>query len=154
MNVRIEEITLKNAKVPQSVALADLQKWLDYKKTKVELVMGVAEDEGTDDNSAEMTLIEAIMAGDLVLNEDMSWTYTLAFPVLDEGGAVALKSLNMKPRLTAAEVSNAMKGVDKKEPFKLYIGYMSALSGEVRGLINKLDSSDLSVLQKIVGYFL
>jgi len=157
MQVRLDEIVIDSPKVPQSLAMEEFQKWLDYKKTKVKLTMTGSDVEPADnkaDNKAEMAIVESIMAGDLVINEDMTMDYKLSFPIKNDSGSVELSSLSLKPRLTAFEVQKATKGINTDEPFKLFTGYIHVLSGEVRGIINKLDSLDFSLLQKIVGYFL
>lgn len=159
MEVSIAEIKLKDPKVPQSMAMEEFQKWLDYKKTKINLVFNESsskEDDEDEEESSKATteIITAIMDGNLVVNEDLSLTYNLLFPVKDENGQNALSSLTMKPRLTADEVSQATKGVTKKDPQGVFIGYLHVLSGEVKGLIKKTDSQDYSLLQKIVMYFL
>jgi len=159
MEVSIAEIKLKNPKVPQSMAMDEFQKWLDYKKTKITLVFNQSsskdEDEDEEESSKATTeIIEAIMDGNLIVNEDLSLSYNLMFPVKDDSGQTALGSLTMKPRLTADEVAQATKGVTKKDPQGVFIGYLHVLSGEVKGLIRKIDSQDYSLLQKIVMYFL
>lgn len=154
MQVELAEIKLENPKVPQEMAMEEFQKWLDYKKTKVKLTMNSNSEDEAEDNKAEMAIVEAIMSGDLIINDDMTMTYNLAFPVKSENGNTELSSITMKPRLTAYEVQKATKGISQDEPFKLFTGYIHVLSGEVRGLVNKIDSVDFSLLQKIVGYFL
>jgi len=155
MEVSIAEIKLKNPKVPQEMAMEEFQKWLDYKKAKVELTMeSSSEEENGEDSKANTEIIQAIMIGDLIINDDMTMTYKLAFPVKSQEGTSELSSLTLKPRLTAFEVQKATKGINKEEPFALFIGYIHVLSGEIKGLINKIDSTDFSLLQKIVGYFL
>jgi hypothetical protein len=154
MQVEIAEIKLENPKVTQEMAMEEFQKWLDYKKTKVQLVKNTGSEEEGEESKANTAIVEAIMAGELVFNEDMSMTYLLNFPVKSETGSTELHSLTLKPRLTAFEVQKATKGISKDEPFKLFTGYIHILSGEVRGLVNKIDSTDFSLLQKIVGYFL
>lgn len=160
MQVILKKISIDNPKVPQEIAMEEFQGWLDYKKTKMTLVMEGAEvteekiGDIDEDNKAAMAIVEAIMSGDLVVNEDMSLTYNLAFPIRDENQSVVLNKLTLKPRMNAFEVQKATKGISQDEPFKLFIGYVHVLSGEVKGLVNKLDSIDFSLLQKIVGYFL
>jgi len=154
MQVEIGEIKLKNQKLPQELAVEELQKWLDYKKTKIELVVKSNSEEEGEDNKANADIIEAIMDGSLVINEDMTMTYNLSFPIMSDRGTDELHAITLKPRLTAYEVQQATKGITKDEPFKLFTGYIHVLSGEVRGIVNKIDSSDFSLLQKIVGYFL
>lgn len=155
MQVELAEIKLENPKVPQEMAMEELQKWLDYKKTKVKLVKSDSDDVKDDEAvKANTEIVEAIMAGDLIIDEDMNMRYKLTFPVKSEEGTSALSELKLKPRLTAYEVQKATKGINKEEPFALFIGYIHVLSGEIKGLINKIDSTDFALLQKIVGYFL
>ena len=158
MQVEIKEIKMKEPANPQAQSMEEFQNWLNHKKVDLELVMaGNKSDDDDDDDDAgkeEMAIIAAIMSGHLAIDEDMNMIYTLRHPILDDAGSMAVKSLTLKPRMTAAEVQAATKGMTKKDPFKLFVGYISQLSGEVRGIVNKLDSTDFSLLQKIVGYFL
>lgn len=159
MQIEIKEILINEPAVPQAQSMKEFQAWLDHKKVGIELVReGKRTDDDEEDDEAgkeETAIIEAIMRGDLVINpETMEMTYKLRHPIMDDSGSVAYKEFKLKPRITAAQVQEATKGVTKKEPFKIYIGYISALSGEIRGVINKIDSVDFSLLQKIVGYFL
>lgn len=153
MKIKIPLIELDNPKVPQDMAVSEFQKWLDYKRTKITIEVGDVEEEG-EDTKATVEIIEAIMTGDLVINEDMTMIYNLSFPVKSENGSNVLEKLTIKPRMTAEDVKNATKGIKRDEPFSIFIGYISVLSGELKGLIKKIDSVDFSLLQKIVGYFL
>ncbi len=157
MQVEIQEIKIKEPAVTQALAMKDLQKWLDFRREDVQLVTEDdidSKEEVESDNTNEIGILKAIMMGDLVINEDNSMTYKLMFPLNDDKGNVAVKELNLLPRLDGNQVNEAMRGADKTQPFKLYIGYISVLSGELRGIINKLDSKDLSLLQKVANYFL
>lgn len=159
MQIEIKEIKMLEPANPQAQSMKEFQAWLDHKKVDIELVMAGkrSEDDDDDEDDAgkeETAIIEAMMHGHLAIDENMNMLYRLRHPILDDTGSVAVKELKLKPRMTAGEVQSATKGVNKKEPFKLFVGYISALSGELRGIVNKIDSVDFSLLQKIVGYFL
>lgn len=159
MQIEIKQIIIKEPAMSQALATAELQKWFDYKQLGIELVEAgnKTDDDFSDEENGgieETAIITAIMKGHLIIDEEFNMTYKLLFPVKDDSGSVALSELKMVPRLTAAQVQLAIKGTTRKEPMKMFPGYISVLSGEVRGIINKIDSVDFSLLQKVAGYFL
>jgi len=155
MQVEIKEIKMQEPVISQVLAMAEFQKWLDYRKTGIELVMcGDASDDGEADGKDEAAIIEAFMNGSIVLNEDMKLRYILTFPLLDDSGSVAVKELKLNPRMSAGQFSSCVSADVKKEPMKMFINMISVLSGELKGVVSKLESRDYSVLQKICSYFL
>lgn len=73
----------------------------------------------------------------------------LRFP-LQEG---KMGQLVFKNRFSQSELDRELQSIDMNNGLEVIRAYVAVLTGEVRGLIKKLDAEDWRVGQNIVGFF-
>lgn len=130
-------------KIAKEIADAEVQKWLDFKKVKEskrELIIEILD-----------SLSEAIQDGFLVLNEDMTLTHTLKFPIK---GEVVTEKLTYQPRVTVQSVNLHMKGIKGNDTDSKLLATIAALTRSPKALIENLDTEDYSIAQQIGIFFL
>ena len=134
------------SKVDLKTASDEVDKWLDYKRLN---------DKKRESRKEQIeTLLDAIADGNLILNEDNTITYKLAFPIEDQNGSPALTELKFKPRIASGDVDNYLKGIKPSDADGRLRAYISCLTGVSSGLIKKLDTVDTDVPQAIALFFL
>jgi hypothetical protein len=131
------------AKVSKEVAGSEIERWLDYKKSSEAQRVSYA------DQIEQLS--NAIESGDLVLNEDFSFTYKLKF---DTGGEEPVKELKFKPRISIGSLQKSLEGVKTSDADGRITAYIAALTGQPKGVIRALDTADYSIPQAIVVFFL
>ena len=136
----------KIEKVSRKVAELEVKKWLDYKKVK----------EKKRENLQDQidVMIDAIIDGSLVLDQDFKFTHQLSFPIENANGEVTVKSLTYKPRLSVKEINAKMKGVKSNDPDARVVGYVAALTDHPRAVLTDLDTEDNSLAQAFALFFL
>lgn len=124
------------------MAKAEFMRWFEAKKFSKRVL-----EKHDDDMEA---IVDAIQQGILVLNEDMTFTHKLQFPL--QSGEVS--ELTYKFRITEGELAASMKGL-KTDDFigQMPIAYVSALTGQNRGIIRALDHVDISLSKHIAAFF-
>lgn len=131
-------------RVEREVALKEVEAWLDYKRVKSK------KRESYQDQID--VLVDAVSDGSLVLDdESFELTYNLIFPFGEEEKITELK---FKPRLSVGEVNKYMRGVQATDIDKRLQAYVSALTGQPKGVIQAIDTEDSSVINAIVVFFL
>ena len=141
-----ENSILKTEKVSRKVAELEVKKWLDYKKVKEK------KRENLQDSIDIM--IDAIIDGSLVLDQDFKFTHTLSFPIENANGEVTVKSLTYKPRLSVQEITSRMKGIKSNDPDARVVGYVAALTDKPRAVLTDLDTEDNAIAQAFALFFL
>jgi hypothetical protein len=137
----------KNKKrLSEEAALKEFERWLDFKKVKTKKRDG--------NKDQQESIIEAIVDGDIRIDEKCNIIYKLLQPITDDGGEVFLAELTFKPRLKVHEFNSKMKGVKANDVDGRLVAYVSALTGQNSGVIRKLDVDDYSICQNIIMYFL
>lgn len=134
-----KKINLKTAEV-------EIKRWLDYKKVKGK------KRESLQDNIDNM--VDSIVDGTLVLQEDFKLVHTLSFPLKNERGEVTIKELIYKPRLQVRDINVKMKGLKPTDADGRIIGYTRALTDQPAEVIKSLDTEDNTLAQHITGFFL
>lgn len=134
---------MNGPKVDRETAEAEVQKWLENKRIRGNKLESFA------DNIE--SLVECVMYGQLLIEEDFSWTHILDIPI---PGDVPMEKLSYKPRLTVQETHSKMKGVKGTDVDGRVVALVAALTGKPSALIGKLDTSDYSVAQNIAIFFL
>lgn len=129
--------------ISKELAIKEVEKWLDSKKVKP----GKREEKK---DSIE-TIALALMEGDLVLNEDMTITQTLLFPILNE---LPIKELKFKPRINTQTISLYLQGVKTGDFLGMVAAYICALTGQPKAVVQALDTEDYATAQAIAGFFL
>lgn len=130
-------------KITREVAEAEVNSWLDYKK------IGQEKRETYKKNIDNM--VEAIMDGWLMLQEDKTFKHLLKFEVGEEK---KVTELSYTPRITVSKINTAMKGVPSNDGDARILAYAHALTGTAKGILSKLDTEDYNISQAIVLFFL
>jgi hypothetical protein len=131
-------------KITRDQATAEVTGWLDKKKV-YETTRELQKD------SIDI-LIEAVMRGDLKLNpETFVFTHTLLEP---ESVNNEIKELTYKPRLNDKMLKPYLNGVKTTDAEGRLLAYVSALTGQVKGVLESLDSADKKIMLSIAVFFL
>lgn len=129
--------------VSEELARREFSGWLDAKR--------ISERKREQYKDQEDILVEAIMAGDLVV-EEKGLLLKLLFPTNDGEG---ISVLNFKNRLTVGERQATTKGVAANDAEGRLIAYIAALTDQPAGVIKKLESGeDYERASAIAVYFL
>lgn len=126
------------------LATQEVTKWLDFKNVP---------DRKREANADHIeALAEAIANGKLILQEDKVFTLKLSFPTGEDGKGIS--ELNFKPRVKVSTLSAQLQGMKPGDGVGIMVGYISALTGEVKGVIKDLDLSDYEIAQSIAIFFI
>ena len=133
-------------KVTRKVAESEVNKWLDHKKVK---------DKKRENLQDQIdVMVDAIIDGSLVLDQDFKFTHTLSFPIKNANGEITVKSLTYKPRLSVKEINSRMKGVKANDADARVVGYIAALTDQPAAVLTSLDTEDNSLSQAFATFFL
>lgn len=123
--------------VSQGVAVKDVNRFLDYRK--------VSDKRREEFKDQVDSLVEMVMDGDMVVNDDCSITYKIAFT--EDLPWSELKFMpRVKTRVVHEILRNHVKGSDGDGRVYAYLAAHSGITfGEVR-LLDSFDSSRLSSL--------
>lgn len=135
----MEDTEKKNTeKMTQEVAQAEFDKWIyETKRLRARAVEKHAD--------SCKSFVDALCDGTLAIEEDGSVIQKLQFEVAGR------KQLKYKPRLTVAEMANALdyKGGDGGKTRKM----VSILTDEVVGVLDKMDSADWALANSITAFY-
>tara|TARA_R110000796_G_scaffold60642_9_gene140338 strand:- start:24439 stop:24855 length:417 start_codon:yes stop_codon:yes gene_type:complete len=121
-------------------AKAEVMLWLDYKKVRKTTI--------SNSTDAINNIAGAVAEGLLVLNsESFEWEQKLMNPI------ESTKTLTYKPRLSASEIQASMRGISSGDPMGIMIGLVAQLTGNLSGVIKKIDSEDYGICQNIALFF-
>ena len=133
-------------KVTRKVAELEVNKWLDHKKVK---------DKKRENLQDQIDImVDSIIDGSLVLDQDLKFTHTLSFPIENAKGEVTVRSLTYKPRLAVKEINSRMKGVKATDADARVVGYISALTEQPSAVLTSLDTEDNTLAQAFATFFL
>ena len=136
----------KTEKVTRKVAELEVNKWLDHKKVK---------DKKRENLQDQIDImVDSIIDGSLVLDQDFKFTHQLSFPIENSNGETTVKSLTYKPRLSVKEINSRMKGIKANDPDARVVGYIAALTDQPRAVLTDLDTEDNAVAQAFATFFL
>lgn len=131
-------------KIAKEVAEKEIKEWLDAKK------VSATKREAYKDNIE--TLVDAIAEGYLTKAKETNvLTQTLMFEVGEEK---KINTLTFQPRLMISKIHESMKGEKSTDADARVLAYISALTGQPKGIIKKLDTEDYSVPQAIALFFM
>jgi len=129
----------KQMEVSIEVAQADIERWLDGTK-----VMGSKRAK----SKADIELMtDAICDGLLIVNEDLTLTQNLLYPL--EG----VSSLTYKSRLSVEEPASRLKQFKADDIHGMVLAYVATLTSKPNALIGKVDRKDYSIATAIAGFF-
>lgn len=140
-----EDLKIAHSKeyISSKVAEKDIERWLDFKK------VSASKREKLKDNID--ALVEAIIAGTLIVTEKCELQQTLMFPF---EGEVVTDKLTYKPRLNVGQVQEKLKGVKSTDLKGFLAAYVSALTDQPVGLCKKLDTEDNALAENVAIFFL
>lgn len=140
-----EENVIATSKIKKEVAEKEVNSWLDFKK-----IDPLQREEQKDQVKALVSFVEN---GNLILNEDFTFTHILKFP-LGEDGKMPVKELKYKARLKERELSSSLSNVKADDSEGRLMAHYQALTGEAKGIIAGLDKEDIKIARSIAVFFL
>lgn len=127
-------------------ARKEINGWLDYKK--------IRDKKREDYQSTIDSLVSLVQEGVLTVNDDKSITHVLNFPV-DMGLGSPVTEVKYKARLEVRELREKLANLKTGEAIdNRLIANFCALTGQSIGLQGKLDTSDISIANEIIVFFL
>lgn len=131
-------------KVTREIAEQDFMSWFEAKKLPQFML-----EKHADDKEA---MISAIMTGNLVLNEDFTFTQKLNFPV--KGSNMEVSELKYAFRISEGVLAASLRGIKTDDLIgQMPIAYISALTNEQKGTIRALDQIDSQLGKNIAAFF-
>jgi hypothetical protein len=121
------------------VAQADMERWLDGTKVMPSKRVAAKVD-------IEM-MTEAIQDGLLVVNEDLTITHKLLYPL------EAISELNYKSRLSVEEPKSRLQQFKSDDVHGMIHAYVATLTKQPLAVIGKLDRKDYRISTAIAGFF-
>ncbi len=134
------------SKVSKEVALEELKNFINkFVKKPVEL------------NELEESypdVLQGIMDGFVVFNEEMVPTYTLKHPIKDEKGDPAVTVINFKTRIKPSTAADIGKGLEiKKEVLLFQLKCTAYITGQTIGMLDKFEPYDYDAIYQISTVF-
>jgi len=121
------------------VAEQDIERWLDGTK-----VMPSKREAAKADIEI---MTEAIQDGLLVINDDLTITHKLLFPL------EAVDELTYKSRLTVEEPKSRLRQFKSDDVHGMIHAYVATLAKQPLAIIGKLDRKDYRISTAIAGFF-
>jgi hypothetical protein len=132
--------------VDLDTARKEIEGWLDFKK--------IREKKREDYRGSIDNLISLVQEGVLRVNEDNSITQELGFPV-DMGGTAPVSEVKYKARLEVRELREKLSTLKTGDAIdNRLIANFCALTGQGVGFQGKMDTSDISIANEIIVFFL
>ena len=122
------------------VAQAEIQKWLDG--TKV-----MASKQAASKSDIEL-LTDAVCDGLLVVNEDLTLTQKLLYPL--EG----VTELTYKARLSVSDPASRLKEFKADDIHGMILAFVATLTQKPNALIKNIDRKDYRISTAVAGFFL
>lgn len=136
---------LATPKITKEAAEKEVDSWLDYKR-----IDPLQREDQKDQIAA---LVSYIQNGNLVLNEDFTFTHILKFP-LGEDGKMPVRELKYQARLKERDLTHKLSAVKSDDSEGRLMAHYQALTGEVKGIISSLDKEDIKIARSIAVFFL
>lgn len=131
-------------KISRELATQEIEKWLDRKK--------VYDSTKESQKDSVDLLIEAVMNGDLTLNQTTNeLRHILLFPDALNG---EVKELVYKARLNDKMLIPHLQGVSPKDADGRLLAHTAALTSQPKELLKNLDSADKKIMMSIAVFFL
>jgi hypothetical protein len=129
-----------NKPVTKDVAVQEIEGWLEKKRIY---------DSQKENNKAEIELlIDAVMRGDLVLDEKGEFTHTLNWPLED------IKEIKYKARLNDTMLKRFLNGVKATDGEGRFMAHAQCLTNQPKAILESLDSIDKKLMTSIVVFFI
>lgn len=134
------------SKVNRETAVIDFEKWLDFKR--------ISGKKREDNAASQEIIVDAICAGDVIVEDDCTLLFKLPEPVKDNDGKDLLKELRFMPRIRVEKLNAHLKGVKSDDADGRIAAYVAAITNTSKGMVGKLWSEDYTICTSIVVYFL
>lgn len=134
-------------KVSFEQAQKEVENWLDHKRVSPKKREGVYAE------SIEV-IVDAISFGDATIEEDGKIIQSLKFPITDSSGNMVVSVLEYTPRITYSAIKSQLQTVKPGDGNGRLIAVASGLTGKPIGILEKMDTEDISLLQAISVFFL
>lgn len=135
---------MEKSSITREVAEAEVNKWLDFK--------GVTERKREKQKDNIESLIDSVESGQLILNDDHSFTQVLSVPM---NGEIPVREIKFKPRVPVSVFQIQLQGIKAgNDPLGVVIAYISGLTGLPKGVVRALDSDDYAVASAIAVFFM
>jgi hypothetical protein len=138
---------MKDKAISKDVALLDLEKFVN-KFVKKPVPFNELEETYPD-------VLEAIMDGLLVFDENQNPTFTLKYPIKgEESGNVVLDKLTFKTRIKPTQLAEIAKGLNpQKEIFTLQLKMTSHIIDQPMSMLDKFERYDYDVISQVASVF-
>ncbi len=138
---------MKNKAISKDVALVELENFVN-KFVKKPVPFNELEDSYPD-------VLEAIMDGLLVFDENLNPTFKLKYPIKgEESGNVVLDSLTFKTRIKPTQLADIAKGLNpQKEVFTLQLKMTSFIIDQPIAMLDKFERYDYDVISQVASVF-
>lgn len=133
-------------KVSKDFAEKEVNRFLDFKK--------VGKLKREDNFDGVNTLVDAVMCGDIEIDENCIITHKLQFPITNDEGEITVRELVYQPRLRVDKIQSSMKGVKANDADGRILAYINAITDKPKGILRHLESTDYSICQGIAVFFL
>ena len=138
---------LSKNKVQKEVAILEMQKfvekWDDVKKEDYEIEKDYPH------------VLQAIQEGFLVIGPDMKPQLKLKYPIKTDEGNIAWEDVNFRTRIRPNDLAEITKGLDiGKFQVEYTLRCFAYLTGESKGMLNKLEKFDWKVIEQLATVFL
>lgn len=131
--------------IAREVAEKEFMGWFEAKKLPKNLL-----EKNADDKEA---IINAIMEGILVLDEDNCFIQKLNFPVEIPNSEV-IKELKFAFRITEGVLAASLRGIKTDDLIgQMSLAYVATLTGQPKSIIRALETSDSYLGKKIAAFF-
>ena len=137
-----KSIPVASNSVSKEQAIKEVDKWLDAKK-----ISASQREEHADFIKA---IAEYISDGDLVLNEDNTFTHALKWPI---GVNESIDKLEYKFRLNPKQLKPYLSGVRAGDGNAMIYAHICALTSQNSGIITELDQEDIKIARSIAVFF-
>lgn len=134
------------SKIAREVAIADFNRWLDFKKVK--------ENKRNESKAQIDEIVSAIEHGNVIIDDNCNIIQNLEFPITSDQGGIVLGELKFKPRILVHQLNAKLKGVEASNVDGRILAYASALTDQNSGIIGKLDTEDYRIVSSVVMFFL
>lgn len=135
--------------VDLNTATEEVDKWLDFKK--------VSQRKRDSKKEHIEELVDAVVDGTLILDENFSWTHNLRFPIRtqeDNQESAPIETFTYKPRVDIGSVQNYLKRISGSDFDGRVVCYVAALTSRATEMIKRLDTEDYSIAQAIAVFFI
>jgi hypothetical protein len=133
-------------KVEKEVALNDLETFVNkWKKKPVD---------SSELEESYPDVLEGIMDGLLVFNEEQVPTYRLKHPIKDDKGEVAVTDITFITRILPSQVAACGSGIDlKKDTLKFQLALTAFVIGKTPKMLDKFSAYDYDVISQVASVF-